>query len=183
MKYLLNLAVICLLFTNPMDAKAETTGVNIGTEIPHMLEVPNQNNDIQSFDGLVGEKGLVLFFVRSADWCPFCKIQILDLDKRAGEFTELGYNVATVSYDAPEKLKNFYDRYKITVPMLSDVDSEIIKAFDILNTEKEEGEFGYGIPHPGIFVIYPDKTIGAKYFEEGYKERPDLDVVLSDLQK
>ena len=181
MKHLLRITMICLLIGGTSVAKAETTGPAIGAEIQHDLAVLDQHNNEQSFQTLVGEKGLVLFFVRSADWCPYCRIQMLDLNKRASEFTDLGYTVATVSYDDVDALAKFSDRYKITYPLLSDSGSEIIKSFGILNTEKQEGEFGYGIPHPGVFVIYPDKKIGVKYFEEGYKERPDLDVILEDL--
>jgi peroxiredoxin len=28
----------------------------------------------------VGDKGVVLFFFRSAAWCPFCQAQLIDLN-------------------------------------------------------------------------------------------------------
>ena len=161
---------------------ADKPGPEIGQMIPHELNVPEQNNNVQNFEDLIGKKGLVLFFVRSADWCPYCKIQLLDLNNRATEFTDLGYQIATVSYDDVEKLKAFDDRYQISFPMLSDKDSEIIKAFDLINPEYDQDHFAHGVPYPGVFVIYPDKTVGAKYFEDGYKERPDLEIVLQDLR-
>ena len=38
-----------------------------GSSIP-VLEAPDQNGNIQTLVTLTGEKGLILFFLRSVDW-------------------------------------------------------------------------------------------------------------------
>ena len=43
------------------------TGPDIGARIP-AFEAPDQNGKVQAFASLKGPKGLVLMFVRSADW-------------------------------------------------------------------------------------------------------------------
>jgi peroxiredoxin len=43
------------------------TGPEIGARIPN-FEAPDQNGRTQTFASLRGPKGLVLMFVRSADW-------------------------------------------------------------------------------------------------------------------
>jgi hypothetical protein len=54
---------------------------------------------------------------------------------------------------------------------LSDPESKIIRAFDILNESLKPGTFGYGIPYPGVYIVDPQGTVIAKYFEDDYKDR------------
>ena len=46
---------------------ASPTGPNVGQKIP-AFEARDQNGRAQTFETLKGRKGLVLLFVRSADW-------------------------------------------------------------------------------------------------------------------
>ena len=43
------------------------TGPDVGQKIP-AFEATDQNGNVQTFETLRGPKGLVLLFVRSADW-------------------------------------------------------------------------------------------------------------------
>ena len=151
--------------------------MQIGQTIPTNLELSNQNGDTQSFESITGKKGLVLIFVRSADWCPYCQVQMLDLKNDAGKIIEHGYNIVTVSYDAPDVLKAFADKYDFPLTMLSDSDSQTIKAFGILNEKFASDHFAYGVPHPYVYVIGNDKIIQAVLSEEGYKKRPQISAI------
>lgn len=65
MRFMLSLLLLTLL---PLAAHASDESLQVGDNIPlSSLELPDQNKKMQSFDALTGEKGLVLFFVRSAD--------------------------------------------------------------------------------------------------------------------
>src|SRR5678809_575228 len=55
----------------------------------------------RTLQSLMGEKGLVLFFFRSADWCPFCQAQMMDLNTVAADVEKRGYKMAGISYDKP----------------------------------------------------------------------------------
>ena len=100
-----------------------------------------------------------------------------------------------ISYDPPETLKAFTDRFGITYPLLSDVGSPTIRRFGILNTVAEEAvgpnkddpdvaadvlkyvsEVGasermVGIAYPGTFMLDPDGTVTSRHFEVSYIER------------
>ncbi len=45
----------------------DTWSLPVGTEIPP-ISMSDQNGETQSFQSLRGERGLLLFFNRSADW-------------------------------------------------------------------------------------------------------------------
>jgi len=79
--------------------------------------------------------------------------------------------VAAISYDSVGALKNFADRQHIEYPLLSDPESKIIRAFDILNDTVKPGTFSYGIPYPGVYILDAQGKVEAKYFEDDYKDR------------
>ena len=60
-------------------------GPAIGTQAPSLGQPLDAAGKPRTLDSLMGEKGLVLFFVRSASWCPYCKAQIIDLNSGLGE--------------------------------------------------------------------------------------------------
>ena len=68
-------------------------------------------------------------------------------------------------------LKSFADRQHITYPLLSDPDSQIIRAYDILNETTKLGTLAYGIPYPGVYLVDAEGRVVSKYFEEDYKDR------------
>ena len=156
--------------------------VEEGDKIPHTLETLDQNGEVQSFETIKGEKGAVLVFIRSADWCPFCQRQLLKLQDITDVVTkEHGYNIVSISYDMSAKLKKFSDKHESPFVMLSDPQSDIIKAFGILNDSYEENSRFYGIPHPHVYIVNADGVVEHVLNEEGYKLRPSNEKILEAI--
>lgn len=170
------LAVLAVLPT------AQAKGVEVGAQIPAIATV-DQHGKQQSFDTLKGAKGMTLVFVRSVEWCPFCQRQVIELSENAKKFKDAGYPVVTISYDSAEKLAQFEDKFKITLPMLSDSRSDIIKAFGIFNENYAKGTMAYGTPFPGVYIVKADKTVKAKFFKEGVQDRPAIKELLSAVEE
>lgn len=64
----MKLGVLFLLsFAAAVHAAPARTGPAVGARIP-AFEARDQQGRVQTFDTLKGPKGLVLLFVRSADW-------------------------------------------------------------------------------------------------------------------
>jgi AhpC/TSA family/Disulphide bond corrector protein DsbC len=82
-----------------------------------------------------------------------------------------GVGVASISYDSIALLKDFAERKGLTYPLLSDPDSKVIRAFNILNGNFPEGHAWHGVPFPGIYVIDEKGIVRAKYFEEDHRDR------------
>ena len=154
----------------------------VGQKLSHDLTATDQHGNQQNFEALKGEKGLVLVFVRSADWCPFCKTQLVEMNQEYKNIQKLGYKVASVSYDDVTALKAFNDKRAIAYPMLSDKGSEIIKAFGILNEKMQRGTRFYGIPYPAVYMIGADGVVQARLAEEGYKKRPPASLVIHTIK-
>lgn len=123
----------------------------------------------------------MLFFYRSADWCPFCQVQLIDLNSRHADIARRGYRLAGVSYDSPEILRRFIERRQIAYTLLSDRRSEIIERHGLRDPAYPPGHRAYGVPRPIIFVLDRNGVIKAKLFEESYRTRPPASLVLQTL--
>lgn len=102
----------------------------------------------------------------------------MELEQSKEEFRKLGLGVATISYDSQQVLRHFADRLNITVPMLSDEDSSIIRAFGILNVNVPEGSSRYGMPFPGTYLVDQTGRVVSKYFEDSHRQRYTADTIL-----
>src|SRR6266853_2216311 len=125
-------------------------GLDVGQKAP-AFSARDQFGREQTLDSLKGPKGTVLLFYRSADWCPYCKGQLIQLQSAKARFEEQGLKLAGISYDNEAILKFFSDRHKIDFPLLSDPDSSVIRAYDVLNSEAT-GQ-NKGMARPGYFFI------------------------------
>ena len=184
-KRLVSIAAVALFAALPVQADEDldilSLGPKVGDAIPHDLSSINHAGEATNLGNLSGENGLILMFVRSVDWCPFCQTQVLDWNGQAEKFTALGYNIAALSYDNEEKANRFVQLRDLKFPVVTDEGSDIIKAFGILNEEHEPGSFAYGIPHPFVYVIAPDGTVTHRFAEQSYRDRPPVPTVLDAL--
>lgn len=180
-RFLVLLLVIWLPASSLGAATPEDLGPAVGSKAPHALVSIDQAGKTRSFDDLAGENGLVLMFVRSASWCPFCQRQLKDMQSGLKAIEDRGYKLAALSYDSVETLSTFGAKNEIGYTLLSDPDSEIIKAFDVLNEDIKPGSRAYGIPHPVIFILDRDGVVKAKLYEEGYRTRPPVEAVVEAL--
>jgi peroxiredoxin len=161
--------IVLFLLLAGFCSAAEKTGPAIGSRIPD-FEAMDQNGNRQTFASLKGPKGLMLLFSRSADWCPFCKGQLLDLNQRLEEYRKRGLGVAALTYDSVAILKTYGARKGIKYPMLSDPDSKVIRAFGILNETVPKDTPFFGIPYPGTFIVDERGVVKSKYFEPDFRE-------------
>lgn len=161
------------------EYKAEANSIlRVGEKIP-LLSGTDQFGKDRDLVNLTGPIGLVILFYRSADWCPYCKGQLLSLQRATPHFKEKGIGLVGVSYDSPEILKFFTDKYAITYPLLADPKSEVIERFGVLNTTATG--FSKGMSYPGFVYVSPDGRAQETFFEEDYHTRYTGNGVLTKI--
>ena len=180
----LMVVTVALLFLGlSLAAQAQELGPRIGTKAPDIGAPSDQTGKQRSLSSLMGERGLVLFFFRSADWCPYCQAQMMDLSTANAAIERRGYKMAGISYDTPQILSTFIERRKIAYTLLSDPKSEIIDRYELRDPQYKPGSRAYGVPHPIIFIVDRTGTIKAKLYEETYQKRPPATLVVETLDK
>lgn len=184
---LLPIALLLWLAANPAQSQPAAAAVDVaklGPQIGDRLadfRLKDQRGREWTRDTLMGSGGLMLVFSRSADWCPYCKTQLVELESRASELTKRGIGMAVITYDTPAILADFSRRRGITFPLLSDEGSSTIKAYGLLNTTVDATSTNYGIPFPGTFMVDPGGVVTARFFEQAYQERNTVASMLVKL--
>lgn len=164
--------------TATQSGEVSEIGLPAGVVAPEISVVDSEGSsgDLAS---IMGDKGVVLAFVRSVRWCPFCRKQLMQLNDIADDVRAQGYELVSISYDEPKDLAKFKKKRKLNYQFVSDPGSQAIQDFGLLNTDYEPGTKAYGVPHPAIYLITPDRQIQAKLMEEGFKVRPPSSAVLA----
>lgn len=158
---------------------AADLGPAVGSSIP----------DTAPFEEAMGEDGATIVFVRSVDWCPFCKRQVMELSAEAAAFADEGRPLIFVSYDSEEMQASFAETMKLDTDFIADEGSKIIMAFGLLNEDHRPGSRVYGIPHPAVFIVDADGVVLAKLYEDdyatnkkSYRDRPAVETILDAVR-
>lgn len=176
------IAALSLAASAP-PAAAQEFGPQVGAKAPDIGMLSDQKGVQRSFPSLMGTNGLVLFFVRSADWCPFCQAQMMELNGSLAAIERRGYKMAAISYDSPQILGTFTERRGINYTMLSDPGSRIIDRYELRDPNYRPGSPAYGVPRPIIFILDKTGTIRAKLYEQTFQRRPPATLVVETLDK
>lgn len=94
-------------------------------------------------------------------------------------FEAAGVSVFVVFPEPVEQLSAFADQFDITLPLLSDPESKVIREFGILNETLTEADVPfYGIPYPGAYVVGSDGRVVDKFFEQNSLVRAHPELLL-----
>ena len=102
----------------------------------------------------------------------------MELQQYAAQFRSEGMGVAVVTYDSVEILADFAKRQNISIPVLADPKSEVIRAFRVLNTHVPADHRAYGVPFPGTFIVDQNGVVKSKYFEDSFRDRVSAPSIL-----
>lgn len=149
---------------------AEQPGLKVGVTAPNFTLQDATGHEV-SLKTLVAQGKVALAFVRSADWCPFCRRQLQELQKNLPEITAAGIQLVAISYDSPATNAAAVAKLGVTFPLLSDPGSKVIDAYGIRNLEAKGR--GAGIPHPVLYLLDRQGVIRVKLMRDGYRDRPE----------
>ena len=103
----------------------------------------------------------------------------MQLQNAKQRFEAQSLKLAAISYDSPAILKDFAQRHKIEFPLLADPNSEIIRSFNVLNSEAKG--MTKGMAYPGFFYVDSSGVIREKYFTPKYTDRLTANNVIAKL--
>jgi peroxiredoxin len=173
---------LALLFSTSLLAAADPVpagpvpGLGIGVRAPG-FSLPSSTGGSADLGELLARGPVALAFVRSADWCPYCRRQLQDLEKNMARIKAAGVQLVALSYDAPATNAAAAKKLGLTFPLLSDAGSKVIDAYGIRNHEARGRSAG--IPHPVLFLVDAQGVIRAKLGRENYRDRPEAAEILA----
>jgi peroxiredoxin len=160
------------------DAEANA-GLPIGQSAP-AFTLPDQDGKDVSLSSLLTKGPVAVVFHRSAAWCVYCKLQMVQLQRVHKEIETAGGQVVAVSYDSVEKLKDYASRSKVRFPLLSDAASKTIDAYDVRSTDAPPGRDGFA--RHTTFVVDQKGVIRAKLFQLSFQERPAVEKLINAIK-
>ncbi len=169
----------------PLAAKMEDSGpgIPIGAKAPVAMTLRDSSGRTATLASKMGAKGLVLVMVRSANWCPYCKAQLVGLNAIAATAASRGYPLASLSYDKPETLSGFATSKGIKFTMVGDVGSRFIDATRLRDPQYAAVPFANGVPYATVLVLGKDGTVRAKNVSLDYTVRPSNAQILAMIPK
>lgn len=177
---ILGLSILALAI--PASANpAYDLGPAVGSKVPTIGMPQDETGKPRALETLAGEKGTVLFFFRSAAWCPYCQLQLMDLNSGVADLAKRGYRLAGISYEPPAVDAEFIQKRGLKYPLLSDPKSEIIDSYKLRDPQYKKGSRAYGVPQPVIFILDKDGVVKAKLYEDTYTKRPPVKLVLETI--
>ena len=147
--------------------------LQIDAEAPR-FQLANQDGrtvDLEAID----EPFVLLYWYPKAD-TPGCTSQAISLRDQHEAFGELGCRVLGASFDTPEELAAFSEKFALPFDLLSDADRELGKAYEVAGAD---GSKQYA--ERTAYLIGPERTVRCVYEVDD----PEFfaDAVLADLEE
>jgi peroxiredoxin len=158
---------------NPGDTAPDFTLVTAGADGPALVKLSE----------LVGTSNLVLLFVPMA-FTGVCTTEFCDISAGISEYEALDAKVFGISGDNPFAQKAWAEKEGITIPLLSDYEHDVAKAYGVAYEQflPEANLIMGGVAKRSAFVL--DKSGVVRHVDvcEHPKDLPDFDAVKAALK-
>jgi peroxiredoxin Q/BCP len=130
-------------------------------DIAPEFELPDSDGNPVALVSLRGRRVILYFY--PAAMTPGCTKEAVDFRDGLPELEAAGVTVVGISPDGPAKLAKFRDRDSITFPLLSDPDTEVLRAYGAYGEKKLYGKTTVGVIR-STFLIDADGKVDQAYY-------------------
>ena len=139
-----------------------------GTPAPSFT-LPDQNGAPHSLTDYLGQKVVLYFY--SKDMTSGCSKQACAFGELYPQFREKGAVVLGVSKDTVASHKKFEEKYGLPFTLLSDPETEVIRAYDVWKEKKSSGKVTMGVVRT-TYLIDEDGVIVKAFGNVKAAENP-----------
>lgn len=118
--------------------------------------LPNMQGGETCLNDLKGSYSVVYFYPR--DGTPGCTKQAKDFSAAMPEFERLGVKVVGINPESVDSHRRFIDKNGLTVPLLSDTEATVLKAFGVWDKKTVAGKMFNGVVR-STFILDPQGKI------------------------
>ena len=149
--------------------------VDVGSKAPDFT-LTNQDRQPVTLSGQRGKPVVLAFF--PAAFSSVCTKELCTFRDSMAKLGQAKAEVYGISVDTFFTLKAFQDHEKLTFPLLSDFNKQVIRDYGVFN----EDMIGLkGIAKRAVFVIDKDGIVRHREVLEDARNEPDYDKVFSSL--
>lgn len=171
-------------------------GLAVGQKAPAFILQDAFGNKVSLYDELK-QGPVILVFYRGA-WCPFCNLHLHILHKSQDTFAKYNAQMIAITPQQPDKSAEQINKDNYAFKVLSDLDSNVMKAYKLyfelndeliqvykkhgLDIEAYNGQGRNVLPVPGTFVIDQNGIIRASYADTDYTKRVEPAEIVQALK-
>src|SRR5882757_6452968 len=149
--------------------------VVVGSKAPDFT-LTNQDREAVTLSQLQGKPVVLAFF--PAAFSSVCTKELCTFKDSMAQLGKADAQVFGISVDTFFTLKAFQDQQKLTFPLLSDFNKEVIRDYGVFN----ENMIGLkGIAKRAVFVIDADGVVRHREVLEDARNEPNYQAVLSSV--
>lgn len=120
--------------------------------------LPDSDENLISLKQFRGQWVVLYFYPK--DNTSGCTLEAIDFTKALSAFKELNAVVLGVSPDSPDSHCGFRDRHQLKITLLSDINKDVLKQYDVWRLKNMYGRSSYGVER-STFLIDPEGRIAA----------------------
>ena len=149
--------------------------VAVGSQAPDFT-LTNQDREPVTLSHLKGKPVVLAFF--PAAFSSVCAKEMCTFRDSMAQLGKANAQVFGISVDTFFTLKAFHDQQKLTFPLLSDFNKQVIRDYGVFN----EDMIGLkGIARRAVFVIDKDGIVRHQEVLEDARNEPNYDLVFKAL--
>lgn len=138
---------------------------------------------------LLNKKAVIVNFYRGM-WCPFCNLELRNLQKYKDEFHANQVGIVAVSPQSPDNTLTTVEKHNLGFEVLSDLENKVAKQFGIsfevpdyllkvyagfgLDLSQYNEVTPVELPMPATYVIDSDLVVRHAFVQEDYTKRIDV---------
>lgn len=171
--------------------------LKVGDTMP-VFELMNQNKEMINSSTELKKGPLILTFYRGF-WCPYCNLDLANLNTYLPRFNELGAQMLSISPERMEYSKKIIAMQKLNFDILWDIENLLAQKLGLkfflpqdlkalyqnklsINLKLYHGDAEWALPMPARFLVDTDGVILYAESSPDYTKRPDPDDLLEILK-
>lgn len=179
------------------DAEAGALAPKIGERLPSFV-LPDQKGKLVTLENLLQAGPLIVVFLRG-HWCPYCRITAGALSEIQAQANALAAHIVAITPESRAFAERLDTDSRSAYPILADLDNGYAMSINLAIWVDEtmssmiagagwdiptyQGNDAWILPIPAAFVVGRDGKIAARYVNPDYRERADLEQILSALRE
>lgn len=168
------------------------SAIKVGDTIPE-FHLPNAVGKELSLAELLNKGPLLLVFYRG-EWCPFCNLALVDLQKHLASFIAKGVTVAAVSPELPSQSLTMVEKNDLRFEVLSDVGNHFARKLGLVwkqpdtlrpiferfgfDLKVRNGDDSFEVPIPATLLVDTKGVIRNVHITPDYTKRLPAEVAL-----
>jgi peroxiredoxin len=168
-------------------AGAGVQAPQVGEPMPGFV-LPDDQGHLVSLDRLLATAPVVLAFHRG-HWCPYCRLNAVGLAEIENEIKPI--QIVAISAETQRYTREIKAEARATFPFLTDLGNGYALSLNLAiwvdeamssliagagwDIPKYQGQDGWILPIPSVFVVGQDGLIKARHVDADYRRRLELD--------